>query len=420
MDAHAHAPHHAAPPAGFNYDAYFLPHEAVQLQAPPSTAAPEPGGKAVAKGRGTPRHTVYTPRDKSPRGTYAILPAPPLWPASPTHALPLVPPSGRWTNDEHVLFLQGLQLHGKEWKKIDKVIKTRSLAQIRSHAQKYFQKLLQAKQAGLIGEGDYQLLMDGKRMATSGCHGLGSDGSIIGLGGNPTHGDGGRKKKKGSRSKKDKATVAVGTKNVTSRLAAHSYPSASSLPTAAFCWSSAFSSCVTPSAASLMVQVLPPPPHLQYSLYESAAASFYHQKQQQQHQDFAASFFPPAPAAAGSECDTGRGPGGHSDGDTSLNPDLTDPSYGSYLVAQPHHQAAQQQHHHHHHQQQEQSCNQSLGTPLYSAMKGREEGGFECPVEEEALLQEQQPQRHHEDAGCGWVGCGCGVCGMSTRARGTL
>ena len=46
------------------------------------------------------------------------------------------------------------------------MIKTRNLVQIRSHAQKYFQKLLQAKNSGLIGEGDYQLLMDGKRMAT--------------------------------------------------------------------------------------------------------------------------------------------------------------------------------------------------------------------------------------------------------------
>lgn len=46
------------------------------------------------------------------------------------------------------------------------MIKTRNLVQIRSHAQKYFQKLLQAKNSGLIGEGDYQLLMDGKRMTT--------------------------------------------------------------------------------------------------------------------------------------------------------------------------------------------------------------------------------------------------------------
>ena len=232
------------------------------------------------------------------------------------------------------------------------MIKTRSLVQIRSHAQKYFQKLLQAKQAGLIGEGDYQLLMDGKRMATSGCHGPGSDGSIIGLGGTPPHGDGARKKKgsSSSSSKKaaaaGKAVAAGGTKNITSRLA-HSYPSASSLSTAASYGSSASSSCVAPSAASLMVQVPPPPLHLQYSLYENAAA-FYHQKQQQQqqqqHQDFSASFFPPAPAAAGSvhgsECDTGS----HSDGDTSLESDLTDPAscYGSYLITQPHHQQPQQ------------------------------------------------------------------------------
>lgn len=50
------------------------------------------------------------------------------------------------------------------------MIKTRSLVQIRSHAQKYFQKLVQAREHGLIAaeDTDSQLLMDGKRMAT-GC-----------------------------------------------------------------------------------------------------------------------------------------------------------------------------------------------------------------------------------------------------------
>lgn len=48
---------------------------------------------------------------------------------------------GRWTNEEHVLFLQALKLHGKIWKKVAAHIKTRTVIQTRTHAQKYFQKL---------------------------------------------------------------------------------------------------------------------------------------------------------------------------------------------------------------------------------------------------------------------------------------
>ena len=49
--------------------------------------------------------------------------------------------TGRWTAEEHRLFLQGLELHGKGWKKIASLIRTRTVVQIRTHAQKYFQKL---------------------------------------------------------------------------------------------------------------------------------------------------------------------------------------------------------------------------------------------------------------------------------------
>ena len=48
---------------------------------------------------------------------------------------------GRWTNEEHVLFLQALKIHGKIWKKVAAHIKTRTVIQTRTHAQKYFQKL---------------------------------------------------------------------------------------------------------------------------------------------------------------------------------------------------------------------------------------------------------------------------------------
>ncbi len=65
---------------------------------------------------------------------------------------------GRWANDEHERFLKGLflfyfffsknqkrkialSLYGKNWKLVEEFVGTRTGAQIRSHAQKYFIKL---------------------------------------------------------------------------------------------------------------------------------------------------------------------------------------------------------------------------------------------------------------------------------------
>lgn len=47
----------------------------------------------------------------------------------------------RWTPEEHRLFLEGVMLYGKDWKKMQPLIKTRSLVQIRTHAQKVFKKI---------------------------------------------------------------------------------------------------------------------------------------------------------------------------------------------------------------------------------------------------------------------------------------
>jgi len=49
--------------------------------------------------------------------------------------------TGRWTEEEHEVFLQGLEKHGKQWKLIASMIGTRTVVQVRTHAQKYFQKL---------------------------------------------------------------------------------------------------------------------------------------------------------------------------------------------------------------------------------------------------------------------------------------
>ena len=48
---------------------------------------------------------------------------------------------GRWSKDEHILFILGLKYFGRNLKSIQKLVKTRSLTQIRSHSQKYFKKI---------------------------------------------------------------------------------------------------------------------------------------------------------------------------------------------------------------------------------------------------------------------------------------
>ena len=79
---------------------------------------------------------------------------------------------GRWTVEEHDAFVQGLKLYGREWKKVSSLVSigfhryrlvvtgltivllsqipSRTVVQIRTHAQKYFQKL--AKEQGTDGK----------------------------------------------------------------------------------------------------------------------------------------------------------------------------------------------------------------------------------------------------------------------------
>jgi SHAQKYF class myb-like DNA-binding protein len=54
---------------------------------------------------------------------------------------------GRWTDNEHEVFLEGLTKYGKQWKTIATLIGTRTVVQVRTHAQKYFQKMEKSKQS---------------------------------------------------------------------------------------------------------------------------------------------------------------------------------------------------------------------------------------------------------------------------------
>ena len=49
--------------------------------------------------------------------------------------------TGRWAEDEHQKFIDGILQYGNEWKKVQQIIKTRSSTQARSHAQKFFQRI---------------------------------------------------------------------------------------------------------------------------------------------------------------------------------------------------------------------------------------------------------------------------------------
>ncbi len=48
---------------------------------------------------------------------------------------------GRWTDEEHEKFLKALEIYGKDWNLVHDYIGSRTSAQTRSHAQKFFNKL---------------------------------------------------------------------------------------------------------------------------------------------------------------------------------------------------------------------------------------------------------------------------------------
>ncbi|CAI5731818.1 unnamed protein product [Hyaloperonospora brassicae] len=59
---------------------------------------------------------------------------------------------GRWTKREHDMFLEGLERFGRSWKKIASLVHTRTLVQIRTHAQKYLQKQSRARSKATVND----------------------------------------------------------------------------------------------------------------------------------------------------------------------------------------------------------------------------------------------------------------------------
>jgi SHAQKYF class myb-like DNA-binding protein len=50
---------------------------------------------------------------------------------------------GRWTKSEHDKFLEAMRIFKKDWKQVARAIRTRTVVQVRTHAQKHFRKLAQ-------------------------------------------------------------------------------------------------------------------------------------------------------------------------------------------------------------------------------------------------------------------------------------
>uniref|UniRef100_A0A0D9WD54 Uncharacterized protein n=1 Tax=Leersia perrieri TaxID=77586 RepID=A0A0D9WD54_9ORYZ len=57
-------------------------------------------------------------------------------------------PRERWSDEEHNRFLHALMMFGRDWKRIELFVATKTAIQIRSHAQKHF---LKARKFGLAG-----------------------------------------------------------------------------------------------------------------------------------------------------------------------------------------------------------------------------------------------------------------------------
>ena len=56
---------------------------------------------------------------------------------------------GRWSEEEHEKFLEGIVIYGINWKRVKTLIETRTNRQVRSHAQKFFYKMKLCKDESL-------------------------------------------------------------------------------------------------------------------------------------------------------------------------------------------------------------------------------------------------------------------------------
>ena len=62
---------------------------------------------------------------------------------------------GRWTEEEHRLYLNGFEEHGKKWEKIANAIKTRTLSQVKAYGHRHLKEQVDMKFSKKAGEEDF-------------------------------------------------------------------------------------------------------------------------------------------------------------------------------------------------------------------------------------------------------------------------
>ena len=97
--------------------------------------------------------------------------------------------AGRWTEAEHHLFLAGIQKHGFKWSKVAAEVPTRTVEQIKSHAQKHFRKSDQPEAQAVWGDGSMNSIPAHSSMADASraAHVSGGSSAVVtaaGAGGN--------------------------------------------------------------------------------------------------------------------------------------------------------------------------------------------------------------------------------------------
>eukprot|EP00892_Ulva_mutabilis_P007488 jgi/Ulvmu1/5110/UM021_0127.1 len=69
----------------------------------------------------------------------------------------------RWTDEEHTRFLEGMSLYGRSWGKVASHVHSKTTIQIRSHAQKYFNRIKKQQDSGSAAPGQLMHPIDHSR-----------------------------------------------------------------------------------------------------------------------------------------------------------------------------------------------------------------------------------------------------------------